>query len=325
MRIYPALAVLLGLALCSSGDVVAQSKVKLRFGVATAITGPGGVASLKFAEVAKEATNGAIEIEVFPNSQLGGELEMLAQIRAGTLDAALIGSGVTAAIEPTFVVTELPYIWKSRESVWKVLNGAVGQKILATLEPKGIKALGWGAWGYRGIISTGFAIAKPADLKGRRIRVVENPVYVQTIRALGGSPVPVAWPEVYTGLQQKTFDGVDTSYFAFLDAKLHEVADNLAITDHIYTATLFLINLKTFNALSPEQKAALQKAAAAAGALMGQSVDKINDDAIATMQARGVKVTRPDRDALATLVAPVHEAFAPIVGRELLSEVKAAQ
>src|SRR3977135_4306897 len=149
MRIYPALAVLLGLALCSSGDVVAQSKVKLRFGVATAITGPGGVASLKFAEVAKEATNGAIEIEVFPNSQLGGELEMLAQIRAGTLDAALIGSGVTAAIEPTFVVTELPYIWKSRESVWKVLNGAVGQKILATLEPKGIKALGWGAWGYR--------------------------------------------------------------------------------------------------------------------------------------------------------------------------------
>ncbi len=137
--------------------------------------------------------------------------------------------------------------------------------------------------------------------------------------------MPVAWPEVYAGLQQKTFDGVDTSYFAFLDAKLHEVADNLSITDHIYTATLFLINLKKFDSLSPEQKEALRKAALAAGTLMSQSVDKTNDDAIAAMQQRGVKITRPDRDALAKLVAPVHDAFAPIVGRELLSEVKAAQ
>jgi TRAP-type transport system periplasmic protein len=319
------LIIVVGLAICAPGAAFAQSKAKLRMGLATALSGPGGLGAQKFAELAKAESKGSVEVEVFPNAQLGGELEMLSQLRTGTLDAAIVGSGVTAAIEPTFAITELPFIWKSRDSVWTVLNGPIGQKILATLEPKGIKALSWGAWGHRGIITNGFEIAKAEDLKGRRIRVVENPLYVQTIRAFGGSPVPMAWTEVYAGLQQKTVDGVDTSYFAFVEAKLHEVANNLSVTDHIFSATVFMVNLNVFKSLSSENQQALIKAAVEGGIVMRDAVVKSNDEAIAFMQQRGVKITRPDQAALTTLVAPVHKAFAPIVGPDLLAEVKAAQ
>ena len=121
----------------------AEASVNLRIGHVTTIEAIAGQGSTKLAAMAKELSNGAIEIEIFPNGQLGGELEMVSQVRLGELDMVMVGSGLAAAIEPTFSITELPFIWKSRESAWEVLNGPVGNGILALMEPKGIKGLAW--------------------------------------------------------------------------------------------------------------------------------------------------------------------------------------
>src|SRR5690606_28783720 len=128
----------------TSAAAMAQAKVKLRLGHVTSANAPAGKGSAKFAETAKAVSNGEVEVELYPNGQLGGELDMLSQIRLGTLDLAMIGSGLVSSIEPTFSVTELPFIWKSGDSAWETLNGPIGQKILGTLESKGIKGLAWG-------------------------------------------------------------------------------------------------------------------------------------------------------------------------------------
>jgi TRAP-type transport system periplasmic protein len=326
MRISVAAALVVGaMAVTLLSSAFAQTKTTLRIGHVTSLQAIAGQGSSKLKEVAEKLSNGEIDVQIFPNGQLGGELEMVSQVRLGTLDMAMAGSGIVAAIEPTFSITELPFIWKSREQAWKVLNGPIGGKMFALLEPKGIKPLSWGVWDMRGVLTAGFDVAKPDDLKGKKIRVIENPLYVRTIRAYGGNPVPMAWPEVYSALQQKTIDGVETNYHGMSDSKLYEVAKSLTISDHIWTATVFMINKKKLEMLSPKLQEVVTKAAKEAGETMFVNAGKANADAIALMEKSGVKIVRPDRADFEKAVDPVHKYFANLVGADLLEEVKAAQ
>ncbi len=326
MKIKTVFAVILGWAVAAFAPAaLAQGKTILRIGHVTSLQAIAGQGSSKLKEVAEKLSNGEIEVQIFPNGQLGGELEMVSQVRLGTLDMAMAGSGIVAAIEPTFSITELPFIWKSRDQAWKVLNSAIGDKMFALLEPKGVKALAWGVWDMRGILTTGSEVAKPDDLKGRKIRVIENPLYVRTIRAYSGNPVPMAWPEVYSALQQKTIDGVETNYHGMADSKLYEVAKYLTVSDHIWTATVYMINKKKFETLSPKQQEIMLRAAKEAGQTMYVNAGKANEDAIALMEKNGVKIVRPAREDFEKAVEPVQKYFANLVGADLLEEVKAAQ
>ncbi len=310
-----------GFALTAS----AQDKIKLRIGHITNLSSLTGTGSTTFAETAKKLSNGAIEVEIFPNGQLGGELEMLSQIRQESLDLELMGSGILASIEPAFSITELPFVWKSSAAAHTVLTGPLGQKILDRLDAKGIKGLAWGAWGQRGFITTNFEIKSPADLKGRKVRIIENQLYSRTIRALGGNPVPMAWPEVYSALQQHTIDGVETNYFGMADGKLQEVAKHLTVTNHIFTATAFVMNMNRYKALSPALQGVIVKAAQAGGEAMFAGADKANQDAIAAMQKGGATVTQPDIAPFREAVKPVQEYFAKQIGGDLLTQVVSAQ
>jgi tripartite ATP-independent transporter DctP family solute receptor len=285
----------------------------------------GGELATTFIEKAKEKSNGRIVIELFDGAKLGSELDMSSGVRLGTLDMALLGSGHIATIEPSFSLTELPFIWRSPEKQHTVLDGPIGQRMMSFLEPKGIKPLVFGEWGPRDVLARTRVINSIDDVKGLKIRVIENPLYIATWRAFGASPTPMAWPEVYLGLQQGTIDAVCTNPFGMTDSKLHEVARHLAVTEHIYTAIVLIMNVKKWQGLPPDlQQILLEAAREGQKANRGRAV-KENENAREIMRKAGVQVTRPDREPFRAKVEAVYKRFSAQVGPDILQQAIDAQ
>ena len=304
----------------------AQSPIKLRFAFTTAMDGPGGEAVKKMAEALKERAGNQIELEIFPRAQLGGESDMLAGIRSGSLDMGLFSTGLIAsALEPRLQAVSLPFIWNSEDMFWKTLNAPAGRKLLDTLDSKGVKALSWGYWGPRGILANGFEINKPDDLKGRKIRAVQGAIYVKTLEALGANPVPLPPAELYAALQMHAVDGVDTARNFMVEMKFNEVTTSLAAIEIMMDSAVFAMNKQTFDNLKPELQQALVEAARIGGETMFKAYQKAGQIATATMEKGGLKITHPDPKAFEDKMKPVYDYFTPIVGADLIADLKAAQ
>lgn len=319
-RIFAIAAVaLLGLA----DGAMAQEVKTLRLGWGTSIDGAGGTAAKKFAEVLKEKTNGRLQLALFPSNQLGGEVEMLSQIRSGNLDLGMIGAGVTSGLEPSVLATIMPFIWKSRESFWKTINGPVGDKILANFDSKGVKGLAWGTWGERAYLTAGYPVNKPSDLKGKKIRVTQAQLYMKNMELLGAVPTPIPTPEVYTALQTKTVTGVETSIWSAPEFKFHEVTSDLAVTKHQIETAVFMMNGAAFKALSPADQKAMLEAAKAGGQAHYDAIMKQTDEAVEFMTKQGMKVGYPDLAPFREVLTQVYDQYKDQAG--VIAEIKAAQ
>ena len=299
-----------------------QAAYNYRLGIVISRDALGGEFATTFGETAKAKSGGRISVVLFDKAQLGGETEMMANLRTGELDFGIIGAGIVAAVEPTFGLTELPFIWKDAGHVHRSLDGAIGQRMMSMLEPKGIKGLVAGEWGYRQLLIRSRAVNTVADAKGLKVRVIENPLYVATWRSVAANPVPMAWPEVYTGLQQGTIDAVDTNPIGMRDAKLYEVAKNLAITNHIFTTIVLMMNMDKWKALPPDLQTVIVEAAKAGQAANRTRAMRANEEAIDVMKQNGVKVTQPDLAAFREAAKSVYERFKAQVGPDLIKQVQ---
>lgn len=322
-----ALALLLagatGALLVSTADpVLSQQTLNYRLGIVVSRLALGGEFATTFIETARQKSNGRINIELFDKAQLGGETEMMANLRIGELDFAILGSGIVASVEPTFSLTEMPFIWRGPDHVHRSLDGDIGQRMMSLLEPKGVKGLVFGEWGYRELLVRTQAVNGLADVKGLKVRVIENPLYVATWRAVGANPVPMAWPEVYTGLQQGTIDAVDTNPIGMRDSKLYEVAKHLAVLHHIFTPLVLMMNLDKWKALPPDLQRAVLEAARAGQAANRKRAAVANEEAIEFMKQNGVKVTQPDPGPFRQQAQKVHNQFKAQVGPDLLKRVQ---
>jgi tripartite ATP-independent transporter DctP family solute receptor len=177
--------------------------------------------SAKFAELVDQKTKGAVNVQVFPSSQLGNDRDMTEGMRLGSVDFALI-AGVLSNFEPRLGLLEIPYIFRDAEHMRKVLNGPIGDELASAVQKSGIRVLGWWERGPRELTSNK-QVKSVADVKGMKIRVPEIPVSVDAWRAFGANPTPMAFGEVYTGLQQKVIDGQENPLAIISSAKLYEV------------------------------------------------------------------------------------------------------
>ena len=300
--------------------------VTLRFAYTTQPDGPGGKAVQRMVDVVTQATQGNVAFQVFPNGQLGGDVELTSAIRSGNVDVAIVGTGAAStAVAPRLGVTTLPFIWKSRAEFWRVVRGPIGDGLLGELDSKGIKGLAWGNFGERGIITNGFEIQRLKDLAGRKIRVTQSQLYLKTMQAVGASPVPMPYADVYTALQQRAVDGVDTSLWAMVEAKFYEVASSAAITNHQIDSALILMNKKAFDSLRQDYQKAIIEGARAGGQTMFEEISKTTDSAVDVMKKKGLKITYPDPVEFEKAVQPVYAFFADQIGQQLIDQVKAAQ
>jgi tripartite ATP-independent transporter DctP family solute receptor len=314
-------AVLLA-SLGSFTPAISQQAQSYKLGIVVSKEALGGEFGTTFIDTVKAKSGGRINVTFFDKAQLGGETEMMANLRSGELDLAILGAGIVASVEPSYSVTELPFIWKNAAHVHKTLDGDVGKKIAGLLEPKGVKVLAYGEWGYRQLLIRSRAVNSVADAKGLKVRVIENPLYVATWRSVSANPVPMAWPEVYTGLQQGTIDAVDTNPIGMRDAKLYEVAKNLAITNHIFTTIVLMMNMDKWKALPADLQGAVVEAARAGQAANRTKAMRANEDAIELMKSNGVKVTQPDLAAFREQAKSVYERFKTQVSPDLIKQVQ---
>ncbi len=276
--------------------------------------------ALKFKEELEARSNGAITLMVFPNSTLGGDRDLVEGMQMGTVDFGLI-AGVLGNFEKTIQLLELPYLFDSQEEFTKVIHGPIGDEIAANvLKSSGVRVLNWWDRGPRQVTSN-----KPinglADIKGLKIRVPEIPAMVTTWRAMGANPTPMAWSEVYTGLEQNVIEAQENPIPFIYGGRIHEVQKYIAITDHKFEYVTIAMSDVRWKSLTDAQRKIVSEAAAAATAYENKLVLDKTNEILETMKKGGLQVTHPNKAELAKAARTAHADFAKTVDPALYKRI----
>lgn len=318
-RMLTIFVLLLALAMA----VPAYSATVLKLGHIAEPVHPYGKGAEKFAELVKEKSGGEIEVKVFPSSQLGGQKDLIEGLIFGTVDMALVGTAVLGQFQPQISIFDLPFLFKDRQHAYKSLD-TVGMELGKELEPKGIKLLGYMENGIRHMTNNVRPIKTPADMEGLKIRVMNNKIYVETMKALGASPTPMAFGELYSAMQQGTVDGQENPSAHIWTKRFFEVQDYASLTAHAYSPEPMLISMISWGKLSDDQKAIIQEAANEAIAWQRQLSEDQDNEYWDKIKATGkIEVIEVDREPFAEATVSVHEMFADEVGQDNLDKIKA--
>ncbi|MEH7385957.1 TRAP transporter substrate-binding protein [Bacillus sp. JJ1521] len=283
-----------------------------------------GKAMFKFKELVEAETNGSITVEVFPDSQLGGERDIIEGIQLGTIHGGPVGAAVTANFSPRFNLWSLPFVFPDRETSHEILDGPIGQEVLADLEDIGI--IGFSFWesGIRNLTNNTHEIKKPSELDGLKIRTLENQIQLDVWTELGAVPTPMAFPELFTSLQQGIVDGQENPFSVIAEANFNEVQKYITETQHLIGVNPFMVNKKWFEGLTEDEQAAIKKAANEARDF--QREEKAKEDAKykEELKNRGMvitELTQEERQVWADKVTPVYEKHKKEIGEELVDKL----
>jgi tripartite ATP-independent transporter DctP family solute receptor len=244
-----------------------------------------------FAERVSERTDGRITVEVYPDSQLGGEREMVEATQFGDIEMTAPSVGVLANFDKSLEVFDFPFIFKDAETAHKVLDSELGDKMLADLEDSGLVGLGWGENGFRNLAMVDKTVTTPDEMKGVKLRTMQVPKHIAYWESIGAAPTPMPFPEVFTSLQQGVVDGVENPYELLYSARLTEPANHLTETQHIYDPEVILISKDFFDSLSAEDQQIIQDAADEAIAKIRSLKKEVSDEVRAKIEADGGTVT----------------------------------
>ncbi|MDQ2094604.1 TRAP transporter substrate-binding protein [Rhodalgimonas zhirmunskyi] len=311
-----------GLFLAASFPALAQTEVKI--GYALAPDSHYGVAAQKFEDVVKAETGDDFTFKHFPSSGLGGEREVIEGLQIGTIEATIVSSGTLANFVPETGVFDIPFLFRDLGHARDVLDGPVGQEILAKFDNVGLKGLAWGEQGFRHITNNRNPIHTPADVEGLKIRTMENPVHLAAFNAMGAAPTPMAWPEVISSLQQGVIDGQENPLSVIVSVKLNEVQKYLTLSGHVYSPAMLLVSKPFWDGLDDDQKAAFQKAANEAVAEMRGYVDNVETTGVETLKERGMEVnalSAEEKAAFQASIASAYEGYYKTYGKDLVDSI----
>lgn len=266
---------------------------------------PFHVGAQKFADILKEKTDGKITVNVFPHSQLGGELTMIQGAVAGTTDLLITGQPTLNNTVKEFLVFDAPFLFDNVEQANAILNGPAGQKFLDILPKYGMVGLGWFSAIERDVFGNR-AINSAEDMKGMKIRVIQSPGYVDSYNALGAQATPMAYSELYLALQQKVIDGGETTPDQFVSDKFIEVSKYFNMTNINIHPALLIMSKSRWDALSKDEQEIVQGAADEALEYARAYYKKVYDEGMKTMAEKGVTVVHPsNKDSLVQATRPV--------------------
>lgn len=284
---------------------------------------PIDIAANRLADLVRQRTNGKVDIKVFPASQLGGERAIIEGVQLGTIEMSFTTTGAIGVFAPEFHVLDLPFLFQSYEAAYTYLDGDHGGKLLHLLDRKGIHGVVYLENGWRNFTSSKSPIRRPADIRGQKIRVMESPMYMSLIRALNGTPTPMAYSELPSALRQKVIDGQENPAVNVYSAGMYESQPYMIKDQHTYNVFIFKVNGKVWRAL-PE---AFRKTIETTAVEVRDFQRKLNREADASfikrLEVKGVKVYVPSIDELKvwqTATAPLYEDANKIVTPTLVAE-----
>jgi len=301
----------------------AAAKVVIKLGHIANPSHPYAKGADKFAELVKAKSGGAMEVRVFHSSQLGGQKDLIEGLVFGTVDMALVGTAVLGQFQPQISLFDLPFLFQDREHTYKALD-SVGMELGKALEPKGIKLLGYMENGIRHLTNNVREVKSPADMEGLKIRVMTNKIYIGMMKALGASPTPMKFSELYSALQQGVVDGQENPSAHIWTKRFFEVNKFASLTAHAYAPEPVLISMKKWNALSAEEKKIVTDAAKEAVVWQRKLSTEQDQEFWDKIAGTGkMKITVVDRAPFQKVTEPVYEEFADVVGKENIAKVRA--
>jgi tripartite ATP-independent transporter DctP family solute receptor len=248
-------------AACSSSGGESSDSVTLKLAHTGSDTHQYQIASEKFKELVEEKTNGEVNIEIHGNGTLGSEGEAVEQVIDGTLDMTTVAAdSAFANTVPVMNVFGIPYLFENREHVYGVLDGKIGKDLLVEVDEHGMKGLGYWEVGFRHLTNSKRKIVKPEDVNGLKIRVQPALVWEAHMEALGASPTPIDFNELYSALDQGVVDGQENPLPTINSMKFYEVQKNVALTAHTYSPAIVVMSNSAWKKLSDEQQEAVQSA-----------------------------------------------------------------
>lgn len=310
-----ALAVLLMVGMAACGGGARDGATVLRLGTTVNERDSFQVAAEKFAELVYERTDGAYVIEIFPNGVLGDERTMLESMQLGILDMGIITSGPFVNFVSAMGVLDMPFLFETNEEAYKILDGEIGRELLASLQTANLKGLAYAERGFRNLTNSVRPVHSAADVRGLGIRVMENPIYISTFRALDVNTIPMAWPEALTALQQGTINGQENPVNVIHSFMLWETQRYVTMTRHAYASAIITMGLARFNRLSPEIRQIFQDAAQDAAVYQRAWIARYEAQQIAELEANGMQIIHnPDIQSFRTAVAGVYDEFRAVYG-----------
>lgn len=279
------------------------------------------LAATKFKELTEKYTNGEVKVTIYPNAVLGDERTLLERMKMGIVDAGIITSGPFVNFVPQFGAIDLPFLFRSPEHAYKVLDGPIGDKLFADLEAQGWKGLAWAERGFRNLTNSKKAVNSPDDIKGLKIRLMQNPIYVDSFKALGANAVPMAWTEALTALQQHTIDGQENPLNVIVSFKLYESQKYMTISRHAYAPAPIIMSMMTWKKLSASQQAAVLKAAKEAAQFERDFNNKNEAGWMKELADKGMVISQPDLAPFLAAVKPVYDAYVPKYGKDFIDAI----
>ncbi len=307
----------------------AADKYVIKIANVTAPEHPLHVGFEKMASLMNERSGGRIQATAYPSGQLGNLRAISEGLQLGTIEIGTQSPGGLASFMPLLGVLELPYLYRDNQHVYNTVDGEIGQELNELFREKtGIRILGYWMNLYRNTTNSRKAIVKPDDFKGLKIRVPETKTVMDTIAALGASPVPMPFGDVYTSLQQGVIDGQENPLSIIWASKLYEVQKYLSLTGHIYSPVTIMISDQFYNSL-PED---LQKIVVAAFEEVRPEVRKMVEDQekelLENLKNNGMEINEVDKSEFAEYMGSIYDEFTKANGKtagEYIERIKAVK
>jgi len=319
-RITLAAAAVLAMAGAASAQTV------LKMGYAVPKDSHYGVGATVLCDEIAKGTNNRYTCQHFPSSALGGEREMIEAVQLGTQDMVTTSTGPLGNFVPEVKIFDIPFLFRNYDHARKTLDGPIGQDVLKAMQGKGLIGLAWAENGFRHMTNSKRAINSAADANGLKMRTMENKIHMEGYKTFGILPTPMAFPELFTALQQGTVDGQENPIPVILAAKFSQVQKHLSLTGHVYSPAVFILSPNVWNKLSDADKKVFTEAAKKGAAAMRKRVNDDEARGIDLLKKDGMQVVeKVDGESFRKAVAPAYANFAKEFGADKIAAIQAVK